>query len=49
MKHENNWAIMTEFIYLRAMMFAVRVNDKDIKKTKDVKNNDIVRKITHGI
>ncbi|XP_025075340.1 uncharacterized protein LOC112552955 [Pogonomyrmex barbatus] len=47
MKDENNGAIMTEFVGLRAKMYAVRVDGrKDIKKAKGVKNNVITRTIT---
>ncbi|XP_025073075.1 uncharacterized protein LOC112552306 [Pogonomyrmex barbatus] len=47
MKDENNGAIMTEFVGLRAKMYAVRVDDrKDIKKAKGVKNNIVARTIT---
>ena len=46
MKDENN-AIMTEFVGLRAKMCAMRVDGKkDTKKAKDVKNNIAVRTIT---
>ena len=39
MKDENN-AIMTEFIRLRAKIYISRVDDKkDAKKTKDIKSN----------
>ena len=47
MKDENNGAIMTEFVGLRAKMYAVRVDDKkDIKKVKGVKNNVVAQTIT---
>ena len=47
MKDENNGAIMTEFVGVRAKMYAVRVNGKkDIKKVKGVKNNVVARTIT---
>ncbi|XP_025073984.1 uncharacterized protein LOC112552593 [Pogonomyrmex barbatus] len=47
MKDENNGAIMTEFIGLRAKMYAVRVDGrKDIKKAKGVKTNVVTRTIT---
>jgi len=40
MKDENNGAIMTEFVGLRAKMYALHVDDKkDTKKVKDVKSN----------
>jgi len=40
MKDENNDAIMTEFVGLRAKMYAVRVDGKkETKKAKGVKNN----------
>ncbi|KYN44474.1 hypothetical protein ALC56_01072 [Trachymyrmex septentrionalis] len=44
MKDENNDAIMTEFVGLRAKMYAVRVDGKkDTKKVKGVKNNVVAR------
>ncbi|XP_025075800.1 uncharacterized protein LOC105433823, partial [Pogonomyrmex barbatus] len=47
MKDENNSAIMTKFVGLRAKMYAVRVDGrKDIKKAKGVKNNVVTRTIT---
>ena len=47
MKDENNGAIMTEFVGLRAKMYAVRVNGKkDTKKAKGVKSNVVARTIT---
>ena len=40
MKDENNGAIMTEFVGLRAKIYAVRVDGKkDTKKVKGVKKN----------
>jgi len=40
MKDENNGAIMTEFVGLRAKMYALRVNGKkDTKKVRGVKSN----------
>jgi len=40
MKDENNGAIMTEFVGLRAKMYTLCVEGKkDTKKAKDVKNN----------
>jgi len=39
MKDENNGVIMTEFVGLRAKMYAVRMDGKDTKKAKSVKNN----------
>ncbi|KYN39300.1 hypothetical protein ALC56_06324 [Trachymyrmex septentrionalis] len=46
MKDENNGAIMTEFVGLRAKMYAVRVEGKkDTKKVKGVKSN-VVAQIT---
>ncbi|XP_018355606.1 PREDICTED: uncharacterized protein LOC108756363 [Trachymyrmex septentrionalis] len=47
MKDENNGAIMTEFVGLRAKMYAVRVDGKkDTKKIKGVKNNVVAQTIT---
>ncbi|XP_071640033.1 uncharacterized protein [Temnothorax longispinosus] len=47
MKDENNGAIMTEFVGLRAKMYALRVDGKkDTKKAKGVKSNVIARTIT---
>ncbi|XP_071575633.1 uncharacterized protein [Temnothorax nylanderi] len=47
MKDENNGAIMTEFVGLRAKMYALRVDGKkDCKKAKGVKNNVVARTIT---
>ncbi|XP_018309128.1 uncharacterized protein [Mycetomoellerius zeteki] len=46
MKDENNSAIMTEFVGLRAKMYALRVDGKDTKKAKDVKSNVVARTIT---
>jgi hypothetical protein len=47
MKDENNGMVMTEFVGLRAKMYAVRVDGKkDTKKAKGVKNNVIARTIT---
>ncbi|KYN09186.1 hypothetical protein ALC57_18699 [Trachymyrmex cornetzi] len=48
MKDENNDAIMTEFVGLRAKMYAVRVDSKkDTKKVKgNVKSNVVARTIT---
>jgi len=47
MKDENNDAIMTQFVGLRAKMYALRVDGKkDTKKAKGVKSNVIARSIT---
>ncbi|XP_077278762.1 uncharacterized protein LOC143906500 [Temnothorax americanus] len=47
MKDENNGVIMTEFVGLRAKMYALRVDGKkDCKKAKGVKSNVIARTIT---
>ncbi|XP_067211748.1 uncharacterized protein [Linepithema humile] len=47
MKDENNGAIMTEFVGLRAKMYALRVTgQKDTKKVKGVKKSVIARTIT---
>jgi len=47
MKNENNNAIMTEFVGLRAKMYTLRVDDrKDTKKVKSVKSKVIERIIT---
>ncbi|XP_071646039.1 uncharacterized protein [Temnothorax longispinosus] len=47
MKDENNGAIMTEFVGLRAKMYALRVDGKkDTKKAKGVKSNVVARSIT---
>ncbi|XP_025073270.1 uncharacterized protein LOC105423815 [Pogonomyrmex barbatus] len=47
MKDENNDAIITEFVGLRAKIYAVRMDGrKDIKKAKGVKNNVVTRTIT---
>jgi len=47
MKDENNGAIMTEFVGLRAKMYALRVDGKkDTKKVKGVKSNVVVKSIT---
>jgi len=44
MKDENNGAIMTEFVGLRAKMYALRVDGKvDTKKVKGVKSNVVAR------
>ncbi|XP_067216994.1 uncharacterized protein [Linepithema humile] len=46
MKDENNGAIMTEFVGLRAKMYALRVTgQKDVKKVKGVKKNVVARTI----
>ncbi|XP_018395378.1 PREDICTED: uncharacterized protein LOC108773902, partial [Cyphomyrmex costatus] len=48
MKDENNGAIMTEFVGLRAKMYALRVQGKkDTKKAKSVKSNVVARSITY--
>jgi len=47
MKDENNDAILTEFIRLRAKMYALRVDSKkDIRKAKGIKSNIVARTIT---
>lgn len=47
MKDENNDAIMTEFVGLRAKIYALKVAGKeDTKKTKGVKSNVVARTIT---
>ena len=47
MKDENNGVLITEFIGLRAKMYAVRLYDtKGTKKAKRVKNNVVARTIT---
>ncbi|XP_024893432.1 uncharacterized protein LOC112468467 [Temnothorax curvispinosus] len=47
MKDENNGAIMTEFVGLRAKMYALRVDGKKVcKKAKGVKSNVIACTIT---
>ncbi|KMQ85076.1 hypothetical protein RF55_16602 [Lasius niger] len=47
MKDENNGSIMTEFVGLRAKMYALRVDGKkDTKKVKGVKSNVVTRTIT---
>ncbi|XP_076672220.1 uncharacterized protein LOC143371155 [Andrena cerasifolii] len=47
MTDENNGAIMTEFVVLRAKMYALHVDGKkDTKKAKGVKTNVIARTIT---
>ena len=47
MKDENNGAIMTEFVGLRAKMYSLRVDGKkDTKKVKGVKSNVVARTIT---
>jgi len=47
MKDENNGAVMTEFVGLRAKMYAMRVDSKkDTKKVKGVKNSVVTRIIT---
>ncbi|KMQ82825.1 hypothetical protein RF55_21740 [Lasius niger] len=47
MKDENNGTIMTEFVVLRAKMYALRVDGKkDTEKVKGVKSNVVARTIT---
>ena len=47
MKDENNGAIMTEFIGLRAKMYALRVIEKsDTKRIKGIKKKVIAKTIT---
>jgi len=43
MKDENNDTIMTEFVGLRAKMYALRVDKKDTKKAKSIKNSVVTR------
>jgi len=46
-KDENNGAIMTEFVGLRAKMYALRIDGKkDTKKVKGVKSNVVAKSIT---
>jgi len=46
MKDENNGAIMTEFVGLRAKMYALRVDGKkDTKKVEGVKSNVVARTV----
>jgi len=45
LKDENNGAIITEFVGLRAKMYALR-GKKDTKKVKGVKSNVVARTIT---
>jgi len=45
MKNENNGAIITEFVGLRAK-YVLRVDGKDTKKVKGVKSNVVARAIT---
>src|SRR5215469_14930598 len=47
MKDENNGAIMTEFVGLRAKMYALRIDgQKDTKKVKGIKSNVVAKSIT---
>jgi len=47
MKDENNDAIMTEFVRLRAKMYALRVDGKKgTKKVKGIKSNIVAKLIT---
>ena len=47
MKDENNGAIMTEFVGLRAKMYAIRVDGRsDTKKSKGVKSSVVARTIS---
>jgi len=47
MKDENNGVIMTEFVGLRAKMYALRVDGKkDTKKMKGVKSSSVAQTIT---
>jgi len=44
---KENGAIITEFVGLRAKMYALRIDDKiDTKKVKGVKSNVVARTIT---
>jgi len=50
MKDENNGAIMTEFVGLRAKMYALCVTGKkDTKKVKGVKSNIVAKSITFNV
>jgi len=47
MKDENNGTIMTEFVGLKAKMYALRVDGKkDTKKVEGVKSNVVAKSIT---
>ncbi|XP_054712885.1 uncharacterized protein LOC129222404 [Uloborus diversus] len=46
MKDENNGKIMTEFVGLRAKMYALKVEDKVIKKSKGVKKIVVKNRIS---
>ena len=50
MKDENNGIILTEFVGLRAKIYALRVDGKKIsKKPKDIKNNIVAQYITFDV
>jgi len=47
MKDENNGTIITEFVGLKAKMYALRVEGKkNMKKTKSIESNVVARSIT---
>jgi len=47
MKDENNGIIITEFVGLKAKMYALRVEGKkNMKKTKSIESNVVARSIT---